>query len=290
MINRIKLFLKENLPTWLYHPLYIVWRLFLDIVEGKSKSSKLILFNKKKVVTVAVKRGQFSLIIDPKNGGVDNAIFLDGIYEKEIIDTMCDIITPFDVCIDIGANIGQHTLAASLFAKNGEVYAFEPNAKLFSQLQKSVSLNNAKNVYAYHFGLGETDEVKKLYSSNLNMGMSSIIKPEAYSSVSDVKIRNFDLFWAKNKPISFVKIDIEGGEISALKGMKCSISVWKPVIIMEYNGRSYSQDDLSFFENLLKINQYQIFSIPERKEISFKDCVSIKALNILLVPQGRKLG
>lgn len=289
MINKIKLFLKEKLPTWLYRIVYIVWRLLIDTVEGKNKSSNLIFFNKQKIVDVSVKCGQFSLIIDPKNGGVDNVIFLDGIYEKEIIDVMADVIRPSDVCVDVGANIGQHTLAASLFAHKGEVHAFEPNNSLFLQLQKSVSLNNTKNIYLHNFGLGEFDEVKKLYASNLNMGMSSIIKPEAYSSVSDVELRNFDLFWDQNKPISFVKIDIEGSEIFALKGMNRSIIKWKPVIIIEYNGRSYSKNDLSFLKNLLRSGGYLIFSLPERKQISFEACVSFKALNILLLPQDRKL-
>jgi len=131
------------------------------------------------------------------------------------------IVKKDNVVVDLGAHIGYYTLLASrLVGENGIVYAFEPDPKTYSLLLKNIQLNQYRNINAIQKAISNNVGTAKLYLSpgrsentlyHINEGGSSI----------DVGVDTLDhYFQDTNKTISVIKMDIEGGEMSALLGME----------------------------------------------------------------------
>ncbi|MEN9880940.1 MAG: hypothetical protein RLZZ308_123 [Candidatus Parcubacteria bacterium] len=272
MITAIKIFLKEYLPFSFYRALYFVWRKIIDLLYGKSVSSRLISFTSKRFVKLSIGTHTFSLLIDPLNGGVDNSIFLFGPYEKDMLELMSQIINHDDVCLDIGANIGQHSILMALVAKDGEVHSYEPNKRLVGQFSESLKKNDINNVVIHEYGLGEKEDVSMLYSNNLNVGMSSVIRPELYSSKEEIIVKKFDSEWDSSKKVSFIKMDIEGYEVNAFRGMEQLIRRDNPSMIVEYNPAMYSDNDKEFLTFLIfDVCRYSVYSLSDLETELSKD-------------------
>ena len=78
--------------------------------------------------------------------GIDFSIFIFGFFEKETSRALDRLVNKGSVVIDIGANIGAHTLPlARLVGKKGKVYAIEPTKYAYRKLIKNLSLNNDIN-------------------------------------------------------------------------------------------------------------------------------------------------
>jgi len=76
------------------------------------------------------------------NEGIDLAIFLLGGFEIRTLQLYKKIITEGDVVLDVGANIGAHTLPfAELVGKSGYVFSFEPTAFAYNKQLNNISLN-----------------------------------------------------------------------------------------------------------------------------------------------------
>src|SRR6266850_1982257 len=90
---------------------------------------------------VVVQRGGLRWQLD-LNEGIDFSIYLLGAFERSAISTYRRLIPPAAVVLDIGANVGAHTLhLARAVGEDGRVYAFEPTVYAFDKLQRNLALN-----------------------------------------------------------------------------------------------------------------------------------------------------
>ncbi|MCK5416140.1 FkbM family methyltransferase [Candidatus Parcubacteria bacterium] len=134
------------------------------------------------------------------------------------------------VVLDIGANIGFYTILFSkLVGKNGRVYAFEPDIENFNRLK-----NNTKklsNVILLNKAVGSETKNVKLYKSNsLNVDHQTYDSGENrfYTEVQCISIDDY----LKIKRVDFVKIDIQGYDYYAVKGMSNILNKLKKVSMM----------------------------------------------------------
>tara|TARA_B110000483_G_scaffold83316_1_gene103422 strand:- start:1158 stop:1640 length:483 start_codon:yes stop_codon:yes gene_type:complete len=151
-----------------------------------------------------------------------------------------------DCVLDIGANIGAHTIVIAKLVTEGMVYAFEPDNSNYKKLNTNIALNGFNNVKIVKSGIfhkpdyldffsskthGNFDGNKSLHKSSLTcMGLSN---DEIQSC--KIEVTSIDIFVEKEKiKPDFIKIDIEGNELKALKGMTNTIKKYKPTIIFEY--------------------------------------------------------
>jgi FkbM family methyltransferase len=129
-----------------------------------------------------------------------------------------------DVVIDGGAYLGDFTLyAAKAAGKSGKVIAFEPDPLNYKKLLKNISLNNLENVIALNKGLYSDNTVLKFYndSSGGSFFISDDIESES-NGIVEVPVVKLDdeMDRLGISKIDFIKMDIEGAEIEALKGCK----------------------------------------------------------------------
>lgn len=176
-----------------------------------------------------------------------------------------------DVVIELGANRGFYTsLFSNIVGKKGLVYGFEAVPSTYQILRKNVStFSNFKNYKLINKAVADENSSRKIYLPNDDDGQASLQKQEFGSwkgglvSSLDCKVVRLDDYFAQQQisKIDFVKCDIEGAELLALKGMKQLLAKYKPILFLEICAQwtksfGYKPSDILEF---LKQNGYEKF-------------------------------
>lgn len=123
-----------------------------------------------------------------------------------------------DTVLDIGANIGFYaTILSDIVGEKGKIHCFEPDATNFSHLQKTIS--SYKNIAINNKAVGSKTGKLKIYTSKeLNVDHRTY-KPEEYDKEIEIDAVSIDDY-LKGANVDFIKMDIQGFEMEAMKGMK----------------------------------------------------------------------
>jgi FkbM family methyltransferase len=151
---------------------------------------------------------------------------------------------------DVGANTGQSINFFKRIYPNSRIFAFEPSAKTFAQLQLQVYKNTYKNVSISQLGMGEVSDTIEFYESILNETSTFVLpnqksqylrnknrilfqKNENAFESANAQITTFDRFIAENdiERVDILKIDVEGFEFQVLRGARKSLAQGKIGII-----------------------------------------------------------
>ena len=198
---------------------------------------------KKNNFVLTLKNGTKIYLPYYKTDLIQNEIaFSKNFYEVRTLDSLLDeknlSIIKKGSFLDIGSNIGNHTL---FFFQRGYIqfaYCFEPVQDTFQILQKNISLNNLQNkTKLFNVGVGEKQGKAQIQSYNINNTGLSQLKPCDEGEVPIIAID--DIAFEEN--ISFVKIDVEGFELNVIKGMLNTIKKYKPVIFIEIRNHFFDQ-------------------------------------------------
>jgi FkbM family methyltransferase len=102
-----------------------------------------------------------------------------GEWAEAEVQLFSQIIRPTDTVVEVGANIGSHTLAMARLASEGRVHAFEPQPYVFSLLQKNILDNGLKNITLWNVAVGsEVGRVSMPYLS------ANIYSPINFGAIS----------------------------------------------------------------------------------------------------------
>jgi len=153
---------------------------------------------------------------------------------------LAPLLRPGRVVIDVGANIGTHTIFfANKVGDRGRVYAFEPQRPTFQLLCGNVALNALINVVALPYAVGREDGDVRIAVADPRVpnnfgGMSVTALPNG-EETRIVRIDTLDL-----PRCDLIKIDVEGMEADVLAGARATIEKFRPVIYCENNNASPS--------------------------------------------------
>lgn len=217
---------------------------------------------------------------------IDSAIFYQGSFEPQTSSLIDSICSKGMTVLDIGANIGCHTLR---FAKNvgpqGRVIAFEPTSWAFKKLKRNVSLNHFNNISLEKLALSNKNEVDTCCLSSswpiypdpdmkLHPVHNGLIgEPEEVEFIKlDEYVSRKDI-----SKIDLVKIDVDGYEYRVLEGGIETIRNNTPSMIIEMSERTHKAVGSDIYEMLSMLTKlgYHFLSIPEMKEIKFEQLVNL---------------
>jgi FkbM family methyltransferase len=288
-IPLIKYYLKKNLNRTIFS---IIRNIYIILFKNfnffyKKRNTKNYFFDKFKTINYG--KVKFDIKIKSINGGVDSYIDLYGPYELEILDVISLNLEKGDVFVDVGSNIGHHSLYASaLVGDKGKVISSEPIGKIFDQMSESIEKNNFKNLEVHNFGLGEEEEFLKINFSKDNMGSSSIKIKRDTNDFQVISIKNGDEILFSENRISLLKIDVEGFEFNVLKGMSSCLDKFKPKIILEYSPYLFelfdpkiSLDMLNFLFN----KGYYLYDIENKMQEILDAKTFLSAIQNKNIPQ-----
>jgi FkbM family methyltransferase len=146
------------------------------------------------------------------------------------------------VVIDIGAHAGQFSKLFARMARNGRVYAFEPSAYARSIMAPALRLNRINNVTLTPMGLSDVAGTLTLHtplkrSGALGFGIAHLGAHETGAAQIDqaVALTTLDEFAGAQRLawLDFIKADIEGWELRALKGGEATLRRFMPALYLE---------------------------------------------------------
>lgn len=160
---------------------------------------------------------------------------------------MLEIISGDDIVLDVGANIGPHTipLAQKLQATGGMVFAFEPQRLVFQNLCANITLNRLVNVFTQQVAVGRTPGTCLVpalspFIVQSSTGVDLRTPPEVGETVPVIRLDDLPIGRCK-----LLKIDVEGMEPDVLDGALKLIKTMRPVLAVECGDMTISHDVLS---------------------------------------------
>lgn len=134
-------------------------------------------------------------------------------------------IQPGDVVVDVGANIGLLTvLMAERVGPTGHVYALEPEARNVEILRRNLARNSLANVTVIPKAASDTSGCRTLHLSKTHAELHRMHPSRLCENTVEVESTTLDeLLHAEDRPIAWVKIDVEGHELQVLRGMRTII-------------------------------------------------------------------
>lgn len=192
-------------------------------------------------------------------------ILSEGNYEPSTGDLIRMSLKPGDIALDVGANIGVHTLRmAQSTGYTGKVIACEPLPHLQQKLNNNIQLNRYEDIVEIvSVALSDFNGKTKIKSeeSSFNQGTGRM---DDEGNIETQVLKGDDLLKEKEiKSLALIKIDVEGFEMKVIEGLKESIKEFRPRIIIEYDAAYWNLCNSSWknLSDLLKSMNYVFYRI-----------------------------
>jgi FkbM family methyltransferase len=170
---------------------------------------------------------------------------------------------------DVGANKGEYSEAVvDIFTdKSFRLYVFEPSKTAFSLLKEQVALKSP-SIFLANTGISDIKTTTTLYSTTAGSKLGSLyartVPGKKFSVTEEITLTTIDTFCSEHNiaHINFLKLDIEGSELAALKGAEKLLSQ-KAITAIQFEFGGANIDSRTYFRdfwNLLSFD-YQIYRI-----------------------------
>jgi len=211
------------------------------------------------------------VIIDNPQEYIHSILLKRGIYEPAVAIALLSILDQNELFLDIGANIGVHTLIVA-YNKKVYVHAFEPVPRLAKRLKQNVKLNHLENfVSIFEVAVGKECGQATLYiATRKDDGSHSLIAGVSAKSIQTLSVPvitiDYHLKTLNCGIPSVIKIDVEGAEAWVLDGAVSTLTNPNPpVVIIETGDRladRIGESARSVLKRLYDLN-YKIFLLKD---------------------------
>ena len=196
-------------------------------------------------------------------------------WDKDKISKIKNLIKKENASfIDCGCNYGAYSIPIAKKFPYMDIYAFDASKKIISRLIDNIDLNKIKNIKYFNIGIGEKNE-KKYFNENINYyNNSGSFKFEKKKEINTNKVNIYSLdSLAKKKIIKLkknviIKLDIEGYEFFALKGMKEIIKKHKVIVFFEVSKMiiENNKNVVKHFDIFIKKNKLSLYNLNFKKK------------------------
>jgi FkbM family methyltransferase len=232
-----------------------------------------------------------------------------GTYEPEVRTEIRRHLKPGATAIDVGANVGWHTLLmAARAGPAGRVYAFEPNDSTRRRLVSGVEANDLTQVTVDRRGVADRVGASGFQAppaGHVWDGTGRLIGEPAQDrregqerqdgqeprdgQTTAIECTTLDAFVAERHidRLGFVKIDVEGWELSVLRGARHVLSALRPVVVFEYDPAYVSRsggaaDDVT---RCWSDAEYDLFALDPRRPPALVARLGDRSGNFLALPR-----
>lgn len=166
------------------------------------------------------------------NENIGSEIYYYGIFDRVVPEAIYRLTDKNELSIEVGANIGQNcSLMAFQASSGGRVIAFEPHPEIFEELKANASRwpeRTRRNLQLENIALGETAGEAWLNNGSEfehNRGSAALCdSTSANSRAFKVTLKQLDDYIRDTETVGVCKIDVEGHELSVLKGAQRALS------------------------------------------------------------------
>jgi FkbM family methyltransferase len=221
---------------------------------------------------------------------ITRSLELYGEFSKAEWDLFAQIVKPGMTVVEVGANIGAHSVALARACFPGPLYLFEPQHRVFQILCANLALNDIGNAIAYPEACSDEEGLVVIppldYGAELNFGGVSV-RTDA-DGVQGVKVRATPLDSLNLAACHLLKIDVEGFEAQVLRGAAATIRKFRPLLYVENDRAAHQQEIISLIAEL-GYRQYwhtpPLFSPDNFRGEAENVFGAVVSVNILGLPQ-----
>ena len=202
---------------------------------------------------------KFKLAVNVQDGGIASELAVEHSHEPVGTEVFLSILKDDMTVVEIGANIGYYTVQESCHRKLKRVIAIEPNPLSFELLKENVQINDCQDVSVFNMGISDVDGVRPFYiSKHANSG--SMTAQAEYARKLDIPVAKLDTLMDREniEHVDVIRMDVEGHEVSALRGMLETLKRDTPWICMEYHAPEIQADEREIFISTLKALNYEL--------------------------------
>jgi FkbM family methyltransferase len=150
-------------------------------------------------------------------------------HERPTISAILACVSEGMIVWDVGANNGFYTcLLSQIAGAKGGVFAFEPNPEAYAELMRQLSVSDMGNVWSLRTALSDSDGAAQMLVTPNYTQVSRIAMTAAESNekMLTISVQSGDSLIQQGlaRHPSFIKLDVEGHELSALQGMQKLLS------------------------------------------------------------------
>lgn len=185
---------------------------------------------------IQVKYENINLLVGTQSA-IENSILFDEYNEKAILNLITYFSTLNYDFVDVGANVGVHSLTAAMANKDIKVFSFEPEPVNFFNFISNISFNQVQNIKPFSFGVGNKQEEKSLnINAGWNKGRHSLKmnfgEDTQKINVPIITLDTFETYFSAKDVM--IKIDVEGFEKEVLQGANSFLkSIDESIMIIE---------------------------------------------------------
>jgi len=192
------------------------------------------------------------------------SLWVFGVYEEHCAELFGRLVRPGDRCIDVGANIGLHSVRlAKLAGPAGEVIAIEADPDVIRRAQQNIGLNRLGNMRLVHAAAsargGEMVPLYRPAGRDPNKARASLLRHE-YLTGPVARVPTVAIDDLTTGPVALVKIDVEGHEAEVVMGARRTVAQHAPAVIFEYAPELLTAGGTSPFEWFAR-HDYRLFGI-----------------------------
>ncbi len=188
---------------------------------------------------VLVDLPEFKMYVRLNDHFIGAAIAHDKQYEPHVTRALRDTLSRGATFVDVGANIGYFTLLASkIVGPAGRVVAFEPNPDNCDLLRRSIAANDFRAITLHQNAVAEARQTLHFATAGIDSNGRVVNAAEAAAEtvpLPTVEAVTLDETLADLSRIDVIKIDVEGAESRAWRGMQAVIARHKPILVFEFS-------------------------------------------------------
>jgi len=190
------------------------------------------------------------MLLNVNDTYIGRSLDLYGEFSEGEMELFRQIVQPGHTVLDIGANIGTHTLFfARQVGANGKVLAFEPQRVVFQTLCANMALNNILNAWCFPHAVGaEPGEIVVPildFARPGNFGGLGLGQHHAGERVPVVTVDSLNL-----PKCNVIKIDVEGMEHAVLSGARRTLARFRPFLYVENDRRDRASELVGLLDEL----------------------------------------
>ena len=164
-----------------------------------------------------------------------------GEWSQGELDLCKQVLSSTDVVIEVGSNIGSHTIPLAKTVHQGSLYAFEPQNVVFQNLCANIYINSITNCFCYNSALSDKKDEEFYYpnydfTKENNFAGMSLVNEKKSKYFQRARIDTLDHKFLNLPRLNLLKIDAEGMELNVFKGGIDLINKTKPFLFFENNG------------------------------------------------------
>jgi FkbM family methyltransferase len=216
-------------------------------------------------------------------------------YEPAVSKILATLIKSSEVYADVGGNVGFFSILPALFNPTCKIYYLEMDRTIRPVLIKNLKLNGLSEDRisiinaAVGDGDGDIEYVPHPYSFLAMLGRESTASYDLTLSAKQIVLDRY--FLSEGRDPDLIKIDIDGAEMSAPRGMSRILKETKPNMLLEVHPAYLPKFGSSASEvfDFLNARSYKLFEIEDFRNTGSPKLIELRNLDHLKTPTGDML-